>query len=57
MDGLIKLIWIPIHSGITETSKQTRQPKNQEISENELCAPEDLKKWLRKKETKNRQTR
>jgi hypothetical protein len=43
--------------GYKTVDEAVKKSLEHEISENELYAPEDLKNWLKKRETENRQTR
>jgi ribonuclease HI len=58
--GRVTLMWIPIHSGITENERADEAAKNaleEDINDRELCPPQDLINWMKKTDAKNRQER
>jgi ribonuclease HI len=56
--GNVKLMWIPSHSGITGNKNADEAAKNaleENINDRELYPPQDLNKWMKKTDAKNRQ--
>jgi hypothetical protein len=57
---MVKLVWIPSHSGITGNERADEAAKNALKEDNndwELYPQQDLINWMKKTDTKNRQER